>query len=85
MVTASINEDAECQHEDITKVTSANREEAEKTHLIDMWLKNKSHYCLQLERVSLISKFLIVSCIFLNSVISCKFLIIFLITVYAEI
>ena len=64
MITTSINEDAECQHEAITQLTSANKEEADKTHLIDIWLKKKSHYCLQLEKVNMISKFLIISCIF---------------------
>ena len=66
MVTTLINEDTECQHEDITEVTSANKEEAEKTHLTDIWLKNKSQYCLQLEKVNIISEFLIISCVFLN-------------------
>ena len=58
MMSVPVNEDAECQHETITALRSPNKDEADNTHVIDLWLEKKSHYCLQLEKVCIISFYL---------------------------
>ena len=45
-----IDDDDYDMEEDMTTIKSR----AKDTHLIDMWLKNRSHYCLQLEEVYII-------------------------------
>ena len=54
------SEDA-CNDEGDTQQQLVTEDEAENTYVLDIWLKKKSYYCLQLEKVS--TYIYIVSCI----------------------
>ena len=48
------DEDDESDESDYDEDISTIQNRSKNTHLIDMWLKPKTHYCLQLEQVSFI-------------------------------